>query len=123
MKWSIKHFQTYLLGHHFKVCTDNNPITYFLTSPNMYATKQRWINELAKCDFSLKYRKGKSNTMADALSRISEERLSDEEADKLLEAVPLIPGDNTVVEIFEEEESDRKPEWSVPYMMSSAAMK
>ena len=28
-----------------------------------------------------------------------------------------------MVEIFEEEESDRKPERSVPYTMSSAAMK
>ena len=61
--------------------------------------------------------------MADALSRISEEWLSDKEADKLLKTVPLIPGDDTMVEIFEEEESDRKPERSVPYMMSSAAMK
>ena len=48
MKWSIKHFQTYLLGCHFKVCMDNNPLMYFLTSPNMDAMKQRWINELAK---------------------------------------------------------------------------
>ena len=101
MKWSIKHFQTYLLGHCFKVCTDNNPLTYFLTSLNMDAMKQRWINELAKYNFSLEYQKGKNNTMADALSRISEEQLSDEEADKLLETVPLIPGDDTVVEIFE----------------------
>ena len=53
-KWSIKHFQIYLLGHCFKVHTDNNPLTYFLTSPNMDAMKQRWINELAKYDFSLK---------------------------------------------------------------------
>ena len=55
MKWSIKHFQTYLLGHCFKVHTDNNPLMYFLTSPNMAATKQRSINELVKYDFSLKY--------------------------------------------------------------------
>ena len=41
MKWSIKHFQTYLLGRCFKVHMDNNPLTYFLTSPNMDATKQR----------------------------------------------------------------------------------
>ena len=41
MKWSIEHFQMYLLGRHFKVCTDNNPLMYFLTSPNMDATKQR----------------------------------------------------------------------------------
>ena len=59
MKWSIEHFQNYLLGH-FKVHTDNNPLTYFLTSPNSDASKQRWINELAKYDFSLKYQKGKT---------------------------------------------------------------
>ena len=41
MKWSIEHFQTYLLGRHFKVHTDNNPLMYFLTSPNIDATKQR----------------------------------------------------------------------------------
>ena len=123
MKWSIEHFHTYLLGHLFKVCTDNNPLTYFLTSLNMDAMKQRWINELEKYDFSLKYQKGKNNTMADALSMISEEWLSDKEADKLPKTVPLIPGDDTMVEIFEEEEMDRKPERSVSYMMSSAAMK
>ena len=61
--------------------------------------------------------------MADALSRISEEWLSDKEAVKLLETVPLIPGDDTMVEIFKEEESDRKPKKSVPYTMSLAAMK
>ena len=40
VKWSIEHFQTYLLGCCFKVCTHNNPLMYFLTSLNMYATKQ-----------------------------------------------------------------------------------
>ena len=40
MKWSIEHFQMYLLGRHFKVHIDNNPLTYFHTLPNMDATKQ-----------------------------------------------------------------------------------
>ena len=40
MTWSIEHFQTYLLGRRFKVRTDNNPLMYFFTSPNMDATKQ-----------------------------------------------------------------------------------
>ena len=102
MKWSIKHFQTYLLGCHFKVHMDNNPLTYFLTSPNMDAMMQRWINELVKYDFSLKYQKGKNNTVADALS------LPDEEAKKVLEAVPVIPRYDTNFEVFEEkEEEDR----------------
>ena len=104
MKWSIEHFQTYLLGCHFKVYTDNNPLTYFLTSPNMDAMKQRWINKLVKYNFSLKYLKGKNNTVADALSRISGQHLSNEEAEKVLKAVPIIPGDNTVFEVFEEKE-------------------
>ena len=39
MKWSINHFQTYLQRHHFKVHTDNNPLTYFLTLPTTDATK------------------------------------------------------------------------------------
>ena len=102
MKWSIKHFQTYLLGCHFKVCIDNNPLTYFLTSPNMDAMKQRWINELAKYNFSLKYQKGKNNTVVDALSRISEEHLSDEEAEKVLKTVPMIRRDDTVFKVFKE---------------------
>ena len=61
--------------------------------------------------------------MADALSKIKEEKLSDEEAGKLLECVLMIPGDKTIVRIFEEEECDQKPESLAPYIMSSAAMK
>ena len=88
---------------------------YFLTSPNMDAMKQRWINKLAKYDFSLEYQKGKKNTMADALSRISEERLSDEEAEKVLEAVPIISGDDTVFKVFKEKEEDRQLEKVAPH--------
>ena len=123
MKWSIKHFKTYLLGRRFKVCTDNNPLTYFLTSPNIDATKQRWINELAKYDFSLEYQKGKNNTVADALNRIEEACLSDKEAKKVLKAVPVIPGDDTIFKVFKEKEEDRWPEEAAPHTMSSEARK
>ena len=68
--------------------------------------KQRWINELAKYDFCLKYQKGKNNTVADALSRIREACLSDKEAQKVLKAVPVILGDDTIFEVFEEKEED-----------------
>ena len=123
MKWSIEHSQTYLLGHCFKVHTDNNPLMYFLTSPNMDAMKQRWINELAKYDFSLEYQKRKNNTVADVLSRISEKCLLDEEAEKVLKAVPVIPGDDTVFEVFKEKEEDQQLEKAAPHTLSSEAMK
>ena len=72
----------------------------------MVATKQRWINELAKYDFFLEYQKGKNNSVAGALSRIREEQLSDKEADQLLKSVPIIPGSETIVKIFEEKECE-----------------
>ena len=100
MKWSIEHFQTHLLGCHFKVSTDNNSLKYFLTSPNIDAMKQRWINELVKYDFSLKCQKSKNNTVADALSRIKETCLFHKEADKVLKAVPMILGDGTIFKVF-----------------------
>ena len=80
----------------------------------MDAMKQRWINELVKYDFSLEYWKGKNNTVADTLSQISKE------ADKLLKMDPMIPGNDTVIKVFEEEEDDRKPE---RHTMSPAATK
>ena len=52
--------------------------------------------------------------MADALSRIEEAHLSDEEAKKVLKAVPVIPGDDTIFEVFKEEEEDRWPEEATP---------
>ena len=72
MKWGIHYFEMYLLGRQFKVRMDNNPMTYFMSSPNPDATNHHWINELVPFTFSLEYQKGKNNVMADALSRIGE---------------------------------------------------
>ena len=67
--------------------------------------------------------KGKNNTVADALSRIREEHLSDEEAEKVLKVVPVIPRDDTVFEVFKEKEEDQRLEKAVPHTMSSKSMK
>ena len=69
------------------------------------------------------YQKGKNNTVANALSRIKEEWLTNEEADKFLEFVPVIPGDETVTKIFEEEGCGQKPKSPAPHTMSLVDMK
>ena len=71
LKWSIcKRFHKYLYGGKFQVYTDNNPLTYILTTAKLDATGQRWVASLANYDFTIHYRSGKQNVEADALSRI-----------------------------------------------------
>ena len=69
LKWAItEHFKEYLLYQPFLVKTDNNPLTYIMTTPNLDATGHQWVGALAKFNFQLEYQKGKDNTVADALS-------------------------------------------------------
>ena len=63
-------FHEYLYGGNFEVFTDNNPLTYVLTSAKLDATGQRWIATLANYNFKIFYRCGRSNIDADSLSRI-----------------------------------------------------
>ncbi len=69
LKWAMtEKFREYLLGNKCVVFTDNNPLSH-LTSAKLGATEQRWVSQLAAFDFEIKYRSGKSNKNADALSR------------------------------------------------------
>ena len=59
LKWAItEKFRDYLYGGTFEVFTDNNPLTYILTSAKLDATTQRWIASLASFNFSISYRLG-----------------------------------------------------------------
>ena len=71
LKWAVMdRFHEYLYGSQFDVYTDNNPLTYILTSAKLDATGQRWVASLANYDFRIFYKSGKSNVEADALSYI-----------------------------------------------------
>ena len=71
LKWAITdRFHEYLYGGQFDVYTDNNPLTYILTSAKLDATGQRWVASLANYDFQIFYKSGKTNIEADALSGI-----------------------------------------------------
>ena len=71
LKWSvIEHFKEYLAYTPFTVCTDNNPLTYVLTTPNLDATGHHWVRALMSYEFTLEYQKGSDNAATDALSRV-----------------------------------------------------
>ena len=75
LKWDIcDQFRDYL--HYepsFKVFTDNNLLTYVLSSAKLNVTGLCWIGELADFNFTIHYRPEKANVDADALSRMPSE--------------------------------------------------
>ena len=57
LKWSVTEgFLEYLYGGEFEVYTDNNPLTYILTTAKLDATGQRWVASLANYNFKIFYR-------------------------------------------------------------------
>ena len=71
LKWAVvDKFYDYLYGHKFEVHTDNNPLTYILSSAKLDAMGHRWLASLSSFDFKIFYRPGKTNIDADSLSRM-----------------------------------------------------
>ncbi len=58
-----------IYAQHFTVYTDNNPLTYIMSTAKLNAVGYRWVGELSDFRFDIKYRPGKMNVDADVLSR------------------------------------------------------
>ena len=71
LKWSVCDKFSDYLGHGstFSVYTDNNPLTYVMSTAKLNATGMRWVGELSEYNFTLHYRPGKNSADADGLSR------------------------------------------------------
>ena len=107
LKWAItEQFREYLQYRSFTVLTDNNPLTYILTTPNLDALGHRWVVALAGYNITIKYLKGSDNKVADALSRM-EARLDPDTVTELLnhtKAGAPARAENDNIRIIEEEE-------------------
>ena len=72
LKWAVTdRFHEYLYGATFEVFTDNNPLTYILSTAKLDAMGHRWVASLGPYNFKLNYKPGKLNTDTDSLSRIN----------------------------------------------------
>ena len=75
LKWAVtEHFREYLQysPEPFLIRTDNNPLTYMMTTPNLDATGHQWVGFLANYNFRIEYLKGHDNSTTDVLSRMTE---------------------------------------------------
>jgi hypothetical protein len=134
LKWAVtEKFSDYLYNQTFTVMTDNNPLTYVLTSAKLDATGHRWVAALASYDFSIVYRPGASNADADALSRLPTESvnaicnaniaqpfveclaLSADAASGLEDAEHIVP-----VNIRRIQEDDPLIRWWLPYVKTGS---
>ena len=71
LKWAVvEKYHEYLYGSTFDVHTDNNPLTYVLTTAKLDAASYHWVTSLGNYNFRLCYRAGKANIDADALLRM-----------------------------------------------------
>ena len=77
-----EHFRDYLFYvPHFDVYTDYNLLTYIKSSCKVNATRQRWINnELTDFNFTVHYKPGVGNVVADAMNRLPVNNVEDLQA-------------------------------------------
>ena len=85
LKWAVtEQFREYLQYQPFLVRTDNNPLTYVMTMPNLDAVGHRWVAAMAGYNFEIEYVRGTDNKVADPLSHVGK-RLDEEAVKELLD--------------------------------------
>ena len=73
LKWAVvEKFHKYLYRFNLWCAhSNNNPLTYILTTAKLDAASHHWVTSLANYNFRLHYRAGKPDIDAEALSRVS----------------------------------------------------
>ena len=87
LRWGIKYFKVFLYGSPFILHTDHKPLMYLHNMKMIDNRLARTLEDIAEFTFEIKYRPGRLNTLADALSRVSgtieEERLTVEASNEV----------------------------------------
>ena len=67
---AVKKWRQYLLGRKFCIYTDQQSLKHLLTQVVQTPEQYKWATKLIGYDFEIRYKPGKENAVADALSRI-----------------------------------------------------
>jgi hypothetical protein len=90
--YSFQHFRVELTSarNQVLVFTDHKALEYFMTTKDLNARQARWAEFFAKFYFMIAYRPGKTNTIADTLSRRSQDLTLQEARKRALRQQPLL---------------------------------
>ena len=75
---ALKEWRHYLYGRKFVVHTDHHSLIYFMKQQNMSNRQARWSEFLQDYDFTIEYKPGSTNVVADALSRRPDHQMNKE---------------------------------------------
>jgi hypothetical protein len=77
---AVRHWHPYHWGRSFRVRTDHYSLKFLLDQRLSTVPQHQWISKLFGFDFTVEYRPGRLNTVADALSRCDTEDVADDVA-------------------------------------------
>ena len=66
---SLENWRQYLEGSQFDVFTDHYSLQFLRSQPSLTKLQARWVEKLSEFDFQLFHKPGRTNVVADALSR------------------------------------------------------
>ena len=74
---ALRTWRHYLLGKKFIIVTNHHSLKFLQTPPQLSRRQARWLEFIAEFDFEIVHRPGKSNVVADALSRLNNIEVQD----------------------------------------------
>ena len=69
IRWAVKHFKPLLYGRSYVIRTDHKPLIYLSNMKDIDSKLMRTLGDLNIGQYKIEYLPGKTNTVADALSR------------------------------------------------------
>jgi hypothetical protein len=87
--YALRKWRHYLLGQPVTIVTDHKSLEFFTSQPHLSGRQARWSDLLAEYDYTVKHRPGKTNVVADALSRRPDHAIATLAARDVLQASAL----------------------------------